>query len=194
MDHSDQVMAIENSRKYYTFLGKEELENQLPGLIKKKYLEYASFAGQTIEDIFVNKLDHVKKYNAQTLSSVMLINNKKNGFTKTQLPPPAQWSPVFAFIAADFNQDGTTDILTAGNFYGVVPYEGRYDADYGTVILNENNIGFKSLTALQTGIMTEGEVRDIKMIKTIAGKKDHCCCPERQQPEIICFTKMKNGK
>ena len=31
----DQVMAVENSGMYYTFLGKEELENQLPSVIKK---------------------------------------------------------------------------------------------------------------------------------------------------------------
>ena len=82
-----------------------------------------------------------------------------------------QWSPVFAFLTADFNHDGTTDILTAGNFYGVLPYEGRYDADYGTVMLNENNNGFITPGPLQTGVMVDGEVRDIKIIRTIHGKK-----------------------
>ena len=73
----DQVMAVENSGKYYTFLGKEELESQLPSVIKKKYLGYASFAGQTMEDVFAKKLNHAKKYTAEILSSVVLINNKK---------------------------------------------------------------------------------------------------------------------
>ena len=82
-----------------------------------------------------------------------------------------QWSPVFAFYTADFNQDGTTDILAAGNFYGVLPYEGRYDADYGTVLLNENNTGFKTPGSLQTGFIADGETRDIKTIRTIKGKK-----------------------
>jgi hypothetical protein len=66
---------------------------------------------------------------------------------------------------------GTTDILVAGNFYGVLPYEGSYDAGYGTVMLNEGNSGFKMPNPLQTGIMLDGEVKDIKVIKAIQGKK-----------------------
>ena len=62
-----------------------------------------------------------------------------------------------------------TDILTAGNFYGVSPYEGRYDADYGNVLLNQKNGSFKIPGSLQTGLMIDGEVRDIKIIKTIKG-------------------------
>jgi hypothetical protein len=152
-------------------LGKEELENQFPSVIKKKYLSYTAFAGQTMEDVFANKLVHAKKYAAEILSSLVLINNKKNGFIITSLSSQVQWSPVFAFFTDDFNHDGTTDILAVGNFYGVLPYEGRYDASYGTVLLNEQNAGFKIPTPLQSGFMVDGETRDIKMIKTIKGKK-----------------------
>ena len=101
----------------------------------------------------------------------MLINNTKNGFTITSLPSQVQWSPVFTFFTDDFDHDGTTDILAAGNFYGVLPYEGRYDANYGTVLLNKKNPGFKMPNPLQTGFSVDAEVRDIKLIKTIHGKK-----------------------
>jgi len=167
----DQVMAVENRGKYYTFLGKDELENQFPSVIKKKYLSYTSFAGETIENVFANKLDHAKKYTAEILSSVLLINNKKGAFSLLVLPSQVQWSPVFAFYTGDFDSNGTTDILTAGNFYGVLPYEGRYDANYGTVMLNENNNGFKIPGSLQTGFISDGETRDVKAITTIKGKK-----------------------
>ena len=79
----DQLLTLETNGEYYTFLGKEELESQLPSVIKKRYLGYAAFAGQTIDDIFSKKLEQAKKYSAETLSSVMLINNKKDGFTIT---------------------------------------------------------------------------------------------------------------
>jgi enediyne biosynthesis protein E4 len=167
----DQVMAVEKGGKYYPFLGKEELENQFPAIIKKKYLGYAAFAGQTMEEVFAKKLDRAKKYMAEMLSSVVLINNKKGGFVMLTLPPAVQWSVVFAFCTGDFNQDGKTDILAAGNLYGILPYEGRYDAGYGTVLLNENNNGFKTANAWQTGFMADGETRDIKVIRTINGKK-----------------------
>ena len=76
----DQVMAVEKEGKYYPFVGKEELESQLPSVIKKRYLGYASFAGQTIQQVFAEKLDHAKKLTAEILSSVILINNKSGGF------------------------------------------------------------------------------------------------------------------
>lgn len=167
----DQLLAIETNGEYYTFLGKEELESQLPSVIKKRYLAYTAFAGQTIDDIFLKKLEQAKKFTAETLSSLILINDKKSGFIITPLPPAVQWSPVFSFTTADINRDGTTDIITAGNFYGVTPYEGRYDANNGTVILNKNNSEFKAADPLQTGFMVEGEARDIQLIKTQRGKK-----------------------
>lgn len=167
----DQLLATEKEGKYYTFLGKEELENQMPSVVRKKYLSYTAFAGQTIEDVFANKLDHSKKYTAEILSSVLLTNNKKGAFSITSLPSPAQWSPVFSFYTTDIDGNGTPDILAAGNFYGVLPYEGRYDANYGTVLLNESNNVFKIPGSLQTGFIVDGEVRDIKVIGTIKGKK-----------------------
>ncbi|MGK2860655.1 MAG: hypothetical protein ACSLE0_01865 [Chitinophagaceae bacterium] len=168
-DLSD-AMAVENNGKYYSFSGKEELENQFPSLIRKKYQGYTSFAGQTVGEIFVGKLHDTKKYIVEILSSVVLINNKKGSFEMTRLPSKAQWSPVFSFFTSDFNQDGTTDILLAGNYYGASPYEGRYDANYGTIILNEKNAGFKIPGSLQTGLILDGEVRDIKMIRIPQGK------------------------
>jgi hypothetical protein len=163
----------------------------MPSVIKKKYLGYASFAGQTIQNVFGKKLEEAKKYKAEILSSVVLMNNKKDAFTIALLPPQAQWSPVFVFLTADFNHDGTTDILTAGNFYGVSPYEGRYDAGYGTVMLNENNAGFKTPGSLQTGFTVDGEIRDIKIIRTIQGK--NMIAVARNNDSIRLFTLSQNN-
>jgi enediyne biosynthesis protein E4 len=166
----DQLLAIEKNGKYYTFLGKEDLEKQLPALMRKKYLDYSSLAGQTIEEIFGDKLEHTKKLTASTLSSVLLMNNGKGGYALSKLPMQAQWWPVFAFLTGDFNGDHKTDIIAAGNFYGVLPYEGRYDAGYGSVLLNENGRGFTALSPFQSGFMAAGETRDIKVIKTVGGR------------------------
>ena len=122
-----------------------------------------------MQNVFAEKLDHAKKLTAEILSSVVLINNKKGAFTITALPPQVQWSPVFSFYTTDFNQDGMTDVVSAGNFYGVTPYEGRYDAGYGNVLLNQKSGSFKIPGSLQTGLIVDGEVRDIKIIKTING-------------------------
>ena len=181
----DQVLAIEKNGKYYTFLGKEEIEKQLPALMRKKYLHYAGFAGQTIEDVFGEKLDHTKKYTASLLSSVMLINNGAGKFIISKLPASVQWSPVFCFLTADVNKDGKTDVISAGNFYGVVPYEGRYDAGFGTVQLNTGYNNFNILSPYQSGFMATGEVRDIKKIKLANGSE--CLLVARNNDTLLIF-------
>ena len=165
----DQLLAVEKNGKYYTFLGKEDLEKQLPALMRKKYANYSSMAGQTIEEVFGERLQHTKKFTASTLSSVLLLNNGKGNYTMSKLPFGAQWSPLFAFLTGDFNGDHKTDVLAAGNFYGVLPYEGRYDAGYGIFLAGSGGAHFADGSG-RSGFMPGGEVRDIKSIKTVLNK------------------------
>lgn len=166
----DQILAVEKKGLYYTFLGKDELGKQLPGMIRKKYTSYQAFAGETIEQIFGEALQQTKVLRANTLSSVLLRNDGHEKFTRAKLPAQAQWSPVFAFHTGDFNDDQKTDVMAAGNFYGVLPYEGRYDTSYGCVMLGNGQEDFHTLLPLASGWATEGEVRDIKTIRTTNNK------------------------
>jgi hypothetical protein len=165
----DQLLCVENTNAYYPFLGKEELERVFPALIKKRYLNYKDMAGKTVEEIFGSTLSQLKKYSANTLSSI-LIKNDHAKFTMDKLPFSLQWSPIFSFAVDDFNKDGKADIITCGNFYGVIPYEGRYDADYGNVLLNGGN-QLHPMTCAQSGLMVDGEVRSVRKIRTIHNKQ-----------------------
>lgn len=159
----EQILSVAKGNAYYTFLGKEEMEKLLPGIIKKKYLDYKSMVGKTVEEIFENHLQSLKKLTASTLSSVML-NNVKGNLAVSKLPAALQWSPVFSFVTGDFNKDGKTDVISAGNFYGTLPFEGRYDAGYGNVLLNGTS-GLYNVSPAQSGLVLEGEIRDIKRLK-----------------------------
>jgi hypothetical protein len=166
----DQVLAAESNGKYYCFLGKEDMEKQLPALMRKKYPDYSSFANQTIEQVFDRKLETAKKFTAEILSSVLLVNSGNGNYRVAKLPSQVQWSPVFSFLTGDFNGDDKTDVFSAGNFFGVLPYEGRYDADHGTILLNDTGTGLHALSSLQSGVLLDGEIRDIKYIRTTSGK------------------------
>jgi len=164
------VLLIAYQGLYYPFLGKDELEKRLPSLIKKRYLTYSSFAGQPVDKILEEKMNTADKFNAAMLSSVLLINNGNGKFILPKLPYPLQWSPMFSFIAGDFNNDNKTDILAAGNFYGVVPYEGRYDAIFPGLLLQQDTMNFLPAGLPVSGLEIPGEVRDIKMIR-LCGKQ-----------------------
>jgi enediyne biosynthesis protein E4 len=173
-DHNglpDQLLAIEKEGSYYPFLSKDELEKHMPAVIRKKYFSYADFAGKTVEEIFGNQLDDARLLTANMLSSVMLTNNKKGNFLISKLPKEVQWSPVFTFLTDDFNADRQTDLIAAGNFYGVLPYEGRYDAGYGNLLLGKRHQPFTNVPPLSSGLLLEGEIRDSKILRTIGGRK-----------------------
>jgi regulator of RNase E activity RraA len=51
----------------------------------------------------------------------------------------------------------------------VVPFEGRYDSDYGDVLLIDKGRNHKFISSVASGFLVRGEVRDIKAIKTAKG-------------------------
>jgi hypothetical protein len=178
----DPILAVAKGGKYYPFLGKDELEKHLPALIRKRYNSYVDFAGKTVEDIFGDGLDKAVVLEAECLSSVMLTNRGKDGLALSLLPKEVQWSPVFAFAPGDWNGDGVTDVIAAGNFYGVLPYEGRYDANYGILLAGEGFMvgrsgfcgdlsgdcrpGLRALPMNESGLLLDGEIRDAKVLRT----------------------------
>ncbi|MEO5888913.1 MAG: VCBS repeat-containing protein [Ferruginibacter sp.] len=161
---ADQVLAVAKEGKYYTFSNKEDLEKQFPAMIRKRYEGYSQMAGQTVAEIFGDQLNRMNKLSVNTLSSCLLRNSGKT-YTVERMPDQVQWFPVFAWSVADFDGDGRKDILAAGNFYGVVPFEGRYDAGYGQVLINKNK-GWSAPTPLQSGLKIDGEVRNIQLLKS----------------------------
>lgn len=166
----DVILSVENERKYYPFLPKEDLEKQLP-FLKKEYLSYSAMADKTTEEIFKDKIQNVPVWTAATLSSIVLLNNKQGNFISKLLPSALQWTPLFALQTFDVNHDGKLDILAGGNFFGVQPYEGRYDALPLSLSLGKGNGQFSTLFPLEENLkQIRGEVRDIKPIHLANGK------------------------
>lgn len=153
----DQLLTYSVNGKEYTFLNKDEIERQLP-IIKKKYLRYTDFAGKTVQETFGNMLQGAEVLTAQSLSSTLFKGDGKGGFTAMVLPNCVQQSPVFAWMNTG------SALLSAGNLYGVLPYEGRYDASFGNTLLTAHN-GYECQSPVSSGFYVRGEVRDIKPIK-----------------------------
>jgi len=99
---------------------------------------------------------------AETLSSSCFLNDGKGNFTRKDLPDELQLAPIFSFAPIP-DQDKPT-FLAGGNFYGVIPYEGKYDALFPTLFTTGG--GAPSLLP-----DAKGEVRDIKWLKAADGKK-----------------------
>jgi hypothetical protein len=173
-DNNGQVECIpvyyKTDGKAYPFNLHDDIIKQLPYL-KKRLLRYDAYAGKSIDEIFT--ADELSKASVLTVNQTQtcVFFNKGNGqFTMQPLPARAQFSPVFTILVTDVNGDGKKDLFLGGNFYGVKPEVGRYDANYGTIMLGEGNRRFEYLPPAQSGLFVTGEVRDAAAIDTKNGK------------------------
>ncbi|WP_419700037.1 VCBS repeat-containing protein [Mucilaginibacter sp. NFX135] len=162
----DPIIAYGIDQKYYTFLGKGDIEKQVP-LIKKKFLYFHDFAGKTVEQLFGDSLNDSKPLKAASFQSGIFYNKGQGHFEFKTFPSSAQVAPLFSLAA--FTAGNNKGVLAGGNFSGVLPYEGKYDADYGDVMLLNNKKEFINNSVVSSGFLLLGEVRDIKTIKTARG-------------------------
>lgn len=160
-----------NDGKAYPYYLKGEMESQIPE-IRKKFLKYSDYAGKQIEEVFsAEKLKNASLLKVEQTQTCVFINDGKAGFDMRPLPVMAQLSPVFGIVATDLNGDGIKDLFLGGNFYGLKPQTGRFDASYGTTLINDNKANFTYLKPKQSGLFMKGEVRDIITIKTAHGEQ-----------------------
>jgi enediyne biosynthesis protein E4 len=73
------------------------------------------------------------------------------------LPDLAQLTPYKTAQIVDANKDNLPDVLLYGNFYGNNVQLGRYDADFGKVLINKGNGKFDAQNV--GGVQIKGEVR-----------------------------------
>jgi hypothetical protein len=154
----------------FPFYSKDDLQDQMP-FIEKKYPTYESYTNQKITDIFsASELKDALLLKANYLQTSYIENLGNNQFKMTPLPPEAQYSPVYAINTGDYDKDGNTDMLLAGNFFGTRIKFGEYDANKGLVLSGNGKGAFRPLNDLQSGFNIRGEVKDIREVKLATGK------------------------
>lgn len=159
----EQVVACSIKGSEYTFLAKDELERSLP-VLKKAYLNYSDVAGKTVQYMFHDLFNNYLELKAEVLASSCFINDGKGNFSRTDLPGQLQIAPVMCFTAMN---GASPFFIAAGNFYGVVPYEGRYDGMHPTLF--SYHAGIPGIRYDNMFSSPDGEVRDMKWIKSAGG-------------------------
>ncbi|TXD95276.1 hypothetical protein ES724_03755 [Gillisia hiemivivida] len=158
----ETLLATEKNEKYYFIHGLDELASQLPVLIRKRFATYKDFAGKTVQEIFSKEeLEVASKREVHTLASGYLENN--NGkFIFREFDMQLQVAPIKAMLRYDFNKDGNEEVLIGGNYFGVTPYHGRFDAFGGALLINADKI----LNSNEIGLnLSQKSVRDFSIIE-----------------------------
>ena len=164
----EQVLTYYLEGKEIPFANKIELEKQMP-ILKKKFLYAGDFAKSTLQDLFTaEKLDAAALLTANYLSNAVLINKGNLQFETKALPAEAQFTSMKDAVVVNANDDSLPDILIMGNYYNPNIEMGRYDADFGTILINKGQGIFTAETI--NGLVVKGEVRHIRPVSI--GKQD----------------------
>jgi hypothetical protein len=184
---TDQLLSYTANGIEYPFLAKDEVERSLP-LLKKHYLYYSEYAGVPMKDVFYGWIDSVKPQIAERLGSAIFYGNGKGGFSVVDLPIDLQLAPVFSFQKINNAPPTENRYLLGGNFFGVIPYEGRYDAQPLALFGAHNNSSVHYI--LQANLsQVKGEVRDIKWLHT--AKYGEVMMIARNNDSIIFLSEKK---
>jgi hypothetical protein len=163
-----RVMQVLTSYRHgvsYPLAGRDEFLQAAPALASR-FPTYASFGASRIEDIIPGKaLRKARVLEATTFGSAVALNRGDGTFELRALPVEAQFAPIYASLAEDFAGDGQTDLIVAGNFYGVTPLQGRYDASYGLLLHGDGHGNFSAVDMEQSGLAIEGQARHMAMFK-----------------------------
>ena len=137
--NTETIIAIEKNGKYFPFLGLDELSGQLVSL-RKKFNNYKDFGGKTIDEVFDKKsLESATLLEVNELQSGYL-ENKKGHFSFVPFQSELQVSPITCFLNYDFDNDGKEEVLAGGNYFGVIPFHGRFDSFSGALIKSKDDV------------------------------------------------------
>lgn len=144
---TETIVCIEKGGSYFPLAGLDELSGQMIKF-RRKYNSYSDFAGQGIEQIFDKKtLAEAEILEVDQLHSGYLKNDN-GSFSFEAFPTRMQVSPVTAFLKFDFDRDGREEVLSGGNYVGVQPFHGRFDAFSGALIKSDDDIRLGTLLGI----------------------------------------------
>jgi hypothetical protein len=156
------IPSKNGNKELYPAMGLGDIASQVPA-IKKAYLMHKDFSTATMTNVFKSIKEPVKLM-ANEAASCWFENMGEGVFTKHQLPPEAQFSPVNCVLINDYNKDGVSDILLAGNEYQTEVMTGQYDASYGVLLLGTTNKTFTYVPQTKSGIFLRGDTRCMRSL------------------------------
>ncbi len=160
----DPVFSFYIQGKSYPYVTRDELLKQLSSL-RARFTTYESFSNATLDDIFapeVLRKAHSRKADHQ--ETTLFLSRKGQKFALANLPVQAQYAPVQVIAPLDANGDGHTDLLLCGNHLYAKLRLGRYDANYGVLLLGDGKGAFTYVPQTQSGLSLRGEVRSLMQI------------------------------
>jgi len=182
----EQVLTYYVQGREIPFANKSELEKQMP-VLKKSFLYAEDFAKAQLNELFAPaKLNSAEVLTANFFYNAILINDGKLQFNTQPLPWQAQLTSYRDAAVVNANNDSLPDLLLGGNYFENNVEMGRYDADWGTLLLNKGEDRFD--VEKPRGVLIKGQVRHIQKI-AIAKKEAFILARNNDSVMVVRFLK-----
>jgi hypothetical protein len=157
----DPILSFYIQGTSYPYVTLDELREQIP-LVASRFSSYAAYAAvDTRRLLTAVDLEKSHKLEATWLETSLFIGTKAGRFERSALPMEAQFSPVFAITALDYDRDGYTDVVLGGNINEARLRLGKYDANYGVLLRGLPNAAFEYVPQNESGLSVRGDVRSV---------------------------------
>ena len=190
----EQIVTQNFDGKDYPIHQNRELTAQIVSL-KKQSVKASEYAKKTISELFpesVFKNTIVKQ--ANTMESVIAINEGAGKFSIKKLPARVQLSCVCGISCADVDQDGNLDLIMGGNNFEFKPQYSRLDASYGHVLLGDGNLNFEWQDYEDSGFFIRDEIKHLKQFKDKDGKTFLIAAINDGKPRVFALTKPDSNQ
>lgn len=166
----DPIMCYYNDGENYISHTRDKLIEQVNAM-RGRFQTYQSYAEKTFKESFLpEELEDAYLVKSHLFESSYMENLGNGKFQLTSLPLSAQVAPTEGLVIEDFNQDGNLDLLLTGNSYVTEVSNGRYDAQYGTVLKGNGDGTFEYIELEQSGLVNNYDASGLAQLKNRDGK------------------------
>jgi hypothetical protein len=184
---AESILTRYNDGTRYPWGGRDRLLGRFPSL-KEPFPTYESFGAAQLEDLFpAATVDGATVKTARTFASAVATNRDDGTFAVDPLPSRAQFAPVYGVLAGDLTGTGRRAVMLGGNFHGVRPRQGRYDASYGTLLRRADPSGWAAVPAPESGLYLRGEVRALRRLRGADGARYVIVARNDARPQLVAL-------
>ncbi|QXD16589.1 VCBS repeat-containing protein [Rhodocaloribacter litoris] len=154
----EQILSVYRDGRPLPLVLRRDLVAHIP-FLAERFPTHRDYAGKTVEELFTEaERAGALVHTAYELRTVV-FENTGGAFRLHPLPFEAQLAPMYGLLAGDFDDDGHTDLLLGGNFFGFKPDLGRMDASYGVFLRGDGALRFETRLPRQSGFFVPGQTR-----------------------------------
>jgi hypothetical protein len=130
-----------------------------------RFDSYEAYADASLDDLLTEgEREAAGRWAVDRLTTSLYVLGEEGGFERRPLPVEAQFAPVFAAAPLDYNGDGHTDLLLAGNVNETRVRFPKYDASYGLLLRGDGAGKFTAVPQRRSGFAVQGDVRGLATI------------------------------